>query len=899
LGACNRPLGNHRLAKVSSDGYLIGPWDSTPQKQEQQVAKALRPIKKADIELANEILESIRERNSDFQSELEALWLIAKEPVGVAELGEAAKKASSKATTALIEATNALEKAKAADETAKDKTNKDDATKNQEAQEALKTATEATNRALEAMTKALEARIQINKTKIYINKMNSAIDLKNAPSKEEAKAETEKAKKSTTDIEKFDIAKNANDTKTGAETAKKAADDSLKMTVSAPDSADKAQKVADARKAVEKVTGVADDAKKAVKEATEAKKAIDEATTAKDAAEKATNALQEAKPATEATNNAIEATTKAWKAQIQINKTKILLNNINSFIDPKNAPKFKDAEDKTEEAKKAAEEIEKAATVKKEILEAEKNWVDQKKSLVAGLSRKLKTAIKLLNAPNSDDSLKVELKRSIRSLKSTYRELMLAQETLKHVEKLLDNRTAIAAQSNKIEGLQGPPRPKTDEKKKVIDKEIKLLENRKKSLENKRKELTETSKDDLEEPIDDKGLLDFKETTYTIQLDNAFFKYLQDAGNSSEVLIVLSFEEFGSNDSEIVKVFGPIDLVPDATLSRTISRVTYGPKPLRGAYTRVKIQVIEYDVAEREKRESFLNFVSDLSSSIAIADPTTAAEIKLAAEIGKFVNSLDKNDLILDFHFDLVPPIKGETRPLGIPLDNGQYVLIKQESQSYFFGRIFGTTRRMRASKAWWEEFIFGLGTVPADLVLLPFTIGAQFLADEPDTRSLTDLQYKKDGKRFVYQDDDKILKFDDKRREIFVEGDNADERETYDNKTWIAFSVEMGRDAKLWDAKQEALRTQKLVDKFLKDGDQTSIEGAKTALEGLLTTLKDEKTKKKLKGQSATIQTLIDDIDKKLKADPKPNEEEKAKLEASKGYLEELLKSLNEKSEK
>jgi hypothetical protein len=41
LGACNRPLGNHRLAKVSSDGYLIGPWDSTPQKQ-VKYRKALR-----------------------------------------------------------------------------------------------------------------------------------------------------------------------------------------------------------------------------------------------------------------------------------------------------------------------------------------------------------------------------------------------------------------------------------------------------------------------------------------------------------------------------------------------------------------------------------------------------------------------------------------------------------------------------------------------------------------------------------------------------------------------------------------------------------------------------------------------------------------------------------------
>lgn len=514
-------------------------------------------------------------------------------------------------------------------------------------------------------------------------------------------------------------------------------------------------------------------------------------------------------------------------------------------------------------------------------------------------------AKRLLNAqPPEKETLNTKLQDSLKALNERYKEKLVFDKAVTHIGRLLARSTTI----NKLNKVLADLSKLNQSDQDVIARTQKAtdqLTDEKDAFE----KLKKVTLDDLKKSIPDVDFFETKqEATYTIQFDNAFFKYLQDTGNSSEVLIVLSFEDVGSTDSEIVKVFGPVELVPDATLSRTISRVTYGPKPLRGAYTKVKIQVIEYDVAERENRANFLNFVSDLSSSVAIADPTTAAEIKLAAEIGKFINSLDKNDLILDFRFDLIPPLEGEERPLGIPLDKGQYVLIKQEHEGFLASSFFGISRKVNSSRSNLAKPFLWLFTVPFDIAFTPFTITAGLIADEPDQESLTDLTYKKIEKTgtetagtpstLYYHDAEKPLRFDQKRRELYLKTDEA-KRATYSHKTWIAFSVEMGRDAKLWDAKQEALRTQKLVDKFLKDGDQTSIEGAKAALEGLLTTLKDEKTKKKLKGQSATIQTLIDNIDKELKADPAPKEEEKAKLEASKGYLEDLLKSLNEKSEK
>lgn len=529
------------------------------------------------------------------------------------------------------------------------------------------------------------------------------------------------------------------------------------------------------------------------------------------------------------------------------------------------------------------------------------SWLDAKTKEANNFARKLLEPKKLLSSRGSSDEDEKKRRDSIDTLNKIYKENALSQQKLELISKLskaLDSLKAAKDKEDKLRAATPPDASKITTAEAETKKKKKELEALKAIDENQ-----------LKAQLPDIEFFEAElETTYTIQFDNAFFKYLQDAGNSSEVLIVLSFEEVGSKDSEIVKVFGPIDLVPDSTLSRSISRVTYGPKPLKGSYTKVKIQVIEYDVGEREKRESFLNFVSELSSSVAIADPATAAEIKLAAEIAKFVNSLDKNDLILDFRFDLIPPMKGESKPLGIPLDNGQYVLIKQEHEGFLSSSFFGISKKVHKTRSNYAKPFLWLFTVPFDIAFAPFTVSASLFSDEPDANSLTDLKYRKNGTHFVYEDDDKPLMFDKNRREIYLgerkkTSENNDTktdevRETYDYKTWVAFSIEMGRDAKLWDAKQEALRTQKLVDKFLKDGDQASIEGAKNALEGLLSTLKEEKSKKKLKGEGKTIQALIDNVDAKLNADPAPSEDEKKKLEATKETLEKLLKESKEKAE-
>lgn len=162
---------------------------------------------------------------------------------------------------------------------------------------------------------------------------------------------------------------------------------------------------------------------------------------------------------------------------------------------------------------------------------------------------------------------------------------------------------------------------------------------------------------DHDTPAPNADLIDrHSDDTFTILFDRAFFTALPDPLDQNEVAIIFTFGEGGAldiNDNKTtVKIVGPLERVPDNSYSSALSQVSYGPKKVDSSILSVKIQVIEYDAAERGGQSAFLEFISQTAQSFSLNNPITNAEIQITKEIAKSLIALNSNDEVTTISFE-------------------------------------------------------------------------------------------------------------------------------------------------------------------------------------------------------------------------------------------------------
>lgn len=301
-----------------------------------------------------------------------------------------------------------------------------------------------------------------------------------------------------------------------------------------------------------------------------------------------------------------------------------------------------------------------------------------------------------------------------------------------------------------------------------------------------------------------KGSRETPEETFLLTLDRGFLKYLPDLAGVNEVVIVFTFEDtpMRKDEDKIVKIIGPMLQQPDGAWLPEFSKICFGPTALRGRYLTVSIDVYEFDRGEADDTAALLDFIGDATRSLAIADPVTAAEIRVVKEIGKALARTNQDDLVLHTSFDLLPyeesarAFRGECHTAALPLRVGHFGLVKTERPFALF-TFFPATRRLefRGGEPWTcvgNGLAFPIA-LAIDLVALPITGFMRGLTDVPDTESMAPLEWR-DGRlaeNSVWLDGTE-LRFDPATRLLV----RANDGQPYRAKSWITFSISAGHEA-------------------------------------------------------------------------------------------------------
>ena len=342
------------------------------------------------------------------------------------------------------------------------------------------------------------------------------------------------------------------------------------------------------------------------------------------------------------------------------------------------------------------------------------------------------------------------------------------------------------------------------------------------------------------------GVTNF-EDTFMIQFNQAFFKYLPDLGNSNEVVVIFTFTEDGnSEDGELVKIIGPMRRLADGSFTSSVGKVAYGPKRLDSDILSVRIQIIEFDAEESDNNSAFLDFISNASSSFSLADPVTQGQIEVAKAIAKTLLSFNQNDEVLDIEFDLLPYDTGErhwksNNSHSIPLKAGNYAIIKQE-HCEFMSCFFQFTDKSNLNPIAWL----------ADIALLIPTAFNKALFDNPDSSSMTpiDIVHSTTGYDGAVMDSKKLIglhahtnkliigkslgelqgvtkkcfkKKSDVEKRLLTSVNSSNCVDTsqvlkfYQDKTWLTFTIQQGRDPELWDIRKELSDAEKRVTEMLR----------------------------------------------------------------------------------
>jgi hypothetical protein len=219
-----------------------------------------------------------------------------------------------------------------------------------------------------------------------------------------------------------------------------------------------------------------------------------------------------------------------------------------------------------------------------------------------------------------------------------------------------------------------------------------------------------------------------------------------------------------------------------------LAKKIYGPKNIADEFIEISIKVIEIDIDENEDQKSFIGFVQQIAKPFFLADPVTASEITLAAEVAKTLIDLNQNDYIIDYNFTLVA---GESiHKHTLPLMEGSLVMVNREKVRDFSNVYFNNSRQ---SFGWLNPFKLGM-----DILFIPI-VAMNSLTDNVTALALKRFQEDYEG---IYTNNDKnnpslLLSLD--THEVITKN-NGNEIKPYNDKSWLVMSFHKGKDTTNWD---------------------------------------------------------------------------------------------------
>ena len=332
----------------------------------------------------------------------------------------------------------------------------------------------------------------------------------------------------------------------------------------------------------------------------------------------------------------------------------------------------------------------------------------------------------------------------------------------------------------------------------------------------------------------DKSGVSSGEDVFAIYLTDTYLRYLKDWGGINEVLIVVEFTEAvtGTTQDTITKILGPYNNIADATRAPLLNKALYGPKKMESDLLTMNLKVYEYDLEENENNAAMLEFIAGSASALALADPVTLGEIKIAKEIAQTLIRTNENDLVIDFDLDFVAgskKYKTYSNSRVLPLKDSELVVVKQEA--------------CRIGTCWdyFSNFKNGSATngpgVVTDIVMALPTAVVKATTDVPDSDSLSPFIPDE-----VSVSDSGLVKSINQ---------NKNERAKFVpflDKTWLRLSVVKGGDPSLWTARRALYPTEEEINKLLRNPNALTVENMKAM------TARIEKIQKEVEKGNAQI---------------------------------------------
>lgn len=292
---------------------------------------------------------------------------------------------------------------------------------------------------------------------------------------------------------------------------------------------------------------------------------------------------------------------------------------------------------------------------------------------------------------------------------------------------------------------------------------------------------------------------------FAIYLTDTYLRFLQDFGGMNELLIVVTFNEVvtGSDVDTVTKILGPYKSIADATRAPLLNKLLYGPKKMESDILSMNLKVYEYDLEESEDNAAMLEFIAGSASALALADPITSGEIKIAKEIAQTLVRTNENDLVVDIDMDFVAgnaKYKPYTRSRVLPLRDSELVIVKQEA-----------CRVLTCYSYFGREGENPPGLITDTLLFIP-TLLRKATTDVPDYDSLEEFEPE-------------LLEVSSSGLTVKRNGEKLEHGgEDFEDKTWLRLSIVKGGDPSLWEARKALYPQQQEIEKFLKNPNALSV---------------------------------------------------------------------------
>ncbi|MCG7638105.1 MULTISPECIES: hypothetical protein [unclassified Alteromonas] len=273
-----------------------------------------------------------------------------------------------------------------------------------------------------------------------------------------------------------------------------------------------------------------------------------------------------------------------------------------------------------------------------------------------------------------------------------------------------------------------------------------------------------------------------QEEIFSIYLTDAYIKYMQDMWGLNELLFIFEFTEVneGSNSDTVTKILGPFEGVADGTFAPLKNKLIYGPKLMQSDVVSMKVTVLEFDADENEENTSILDFIQSSTQSLKLANPLTASQLQLTAELSKTILQKNSDDIVMSIELDMVAGNKSydsyDSHAQVIPLEAGQKLFVKREACRIFLCFDYLTTK----NGSTFNEF-----GMLADALYSPIVFANRTFLDTPDNDSL------------------KVFDFDEFNERLAATDSSTLKLSEYREKSWLLFNIVKGGDDSLWEKRK------------------------------------------------------------------------------------------------